>query len=195
MNNRTLFIEGGLTGNASIEKSKLIPLQNAIALNKMVHIEYHSRDGSISERDIEPHAFLFKDFVWYIYAFCRLRSEFRTFKVNRISKLILLNKSFFRRSGEEVSPWNLISPTTFESVDLLLKVKEEARYDVEEWLGVEALTKSSDSDWPYIASGTVIDDKNLTAKLLSFGGNIKVVAPNEVKQKVFDVAKQIVENI
>lgn len=66
-------IEGGLMGDASLYRNKIEPLFDAVENFKLTNIVYHSREGSKTTRTIEPHAFVLKDLVWYVYGYCHLR--------------------------------------------------------------------------------------------------------------------------
>lgn len=73
----------------------LIQTQRALTACKLIEIEYIAADGSRSRRIIEPfvlynHAF--ED--WTLAAFCRMRGDFRSFRLDRIDKAIFLDTPF-----------------------------------------------------------------------------------------------------
>lgn len=49
-----------------------------------LHIRYRAQDGSVTERDIEPHYLLLNYPIWYVIAFDHLRQVPRTFRCDRI---------------------------------------------------------------------------------------------------------------
>ena len=55
-------------------------MTKSIEDQKRLNIRYHDRNGDITERTIEPHVIVFKQGLWYVYAYCNLRNEFRFFK-------------------------------------------------------------------------------------------------------------------
>lgn len=193
LDSHKFIIEGGLMGDALLYRSKIEPLLEAIDNTKIVSIVYHSRDGEISTRDIEPHAFVLKDLVWYVYGYCLLRKSFRMFKISRIEKLKMLDTTFKKRSKDEYTPWKLDFNNSFTTVNLLLGVNNAVRYDVEEWLGIECVSKSANADWPYTASAKVQYDGNLIPRLLSFGNNIKILSPIAIRDKALSIIGNIAE--
>lgn len=72
----------------------LIQLQTAITNYNIAEIEYHSLQGKKSERSIEPFALLHTQDNWILIAYCRLRKDFRAFRLDCIQKLSIQNKCF-----------------------------------------------------------------------------------------------------
>ncbi|HCQ15672.1 MAG: DNA-binding transcriptional regulator [Owenweeksia sp.] len=73
--------------------SNLSDLQNALTNYQLVKIQYTNKEGSSSERVIEPFALLSAE-NWYLIAWCRLRQEFRFFRTDRIQKMEVLSENF-----------------------------------------------------------------------------------------------------
>ncbi len=60
-----------------------------------VKIKYHSTDTEqTTERTIEPFAIYSTQENWLLIAFCRLRKNFRAFRLDRIQSLSILNDNF-----------------------------------------------------------------------------------------------------
>jgi len=72
----------------------LIKVQSAITDFRLATIEYLSLSGINSKRTIEPFAIYSTNENWLLIAFCRLRKEFRVFRIDLIQKLILQNETF-----------------------------------------------------------------------------------------------------
>jgi predicted DNA-binding transcriptional regulator YafY len=66
-------------------------------------------------------------------------------------------------------------------VSLAISIKNKCRLDVEEWLGVENVTKSGDE---YFAITKQFFSDELISKLLSFGDGINIISPPQVKEAV-----------
>lgn len=189
MSGDKLILEG-VIGDEKLYRAKIEPLSKAIDENKKVTVVYHDRGGEITTRTIHPHAFVLKDFVWYVYAFCELRNGFRMFKISRIEKLKVLDDSFERKPRDEFTPWNL-SPEKSQSINVLLYVKEAARYMVEEWLGVECVKPQKNKIFPYVASSQVAFDDTLIPKILSYGSDVKVLEPQSLVKDIVNAAHNI----
>lgn len=73
----------------------LSTLQLALTSFKLAKINYHSTDtDQRTERIIEPFAIYSTQENWLLIAFCRLRNDFRAFRLDRIQHLIILNEKF-----------------------------------------------------------------------------------------------------
>jgi predicted DNA-binding transcriptional regulator YafY len=69
----------------------LIALQQAVASNRLLFIRYESSYSKTetTERLVEPLGLLHYSNAWHLIGWCRLRNDYRDFKVNRISRLQL----------------------------------------------------------------------------------------------------------
>jgi predicted DNA-binding transcriptional regulator YafY len=56
----------------------------ALAGRRVMRLAYTDRDGTTSERDVEPIGFLGGD-RWYLIGWCRLRDGVRGFRLDRIA--------------------------------------------------------------------------------------------------------------
>lgn len=65
----------------------LIKLQSAITNYQLIHIAYLSLEGRQSEREIEPFALFSTNENWILVAYCRLKSDFRAFRLDCIRKV------------------------------------------------------------------------------------------------------------
>ena len=79
--------------NQERNSSNLSDLQNALTNYKLVKIRYVNKEGSTTDRIIEPFALLSAE-NWYLIAWCRLRKEFRFFRPDRIQKMEVLSENF-----------------------------------------------------------------------------------------------------
>ena len=74
--------------------NNLSDLQLALTNFLVIKIEYINEAGSISDRFIEPFALVSTTENWLLIAWCRLRAEFRYFRIDRIRKLEVLDEKF-----------------------------------------------------------------------------------------------------
>lgn len=79
--------------NMERTSSNLSALQFAITNFYLTRIEYTNEANKVSDRIIEPFALLSTD-NWLLVAWCRLRKEFRYFRLDRIKKLDVLTDKF-----------------------------------------------------------------------------------------------------
>jgi predicted DNA-binding transcriptional regulator YafY len=182
-----LVIDAGAWCDSAGYKDKLSLINSAIDDGKVISFTYHDRNGSKSVRFSEPHTILFKEGTWYVYAFCRLREEFRFFKVGRMTDIKCIEESFTRRE----LPSNLPFETWYEHsslIDVKLKVGGQSLFAVEEWLGVENI---HEENGVFYATASLPDEDSLVGKILSFGVGVKVIAPDTLKNKIKKAVKDI----
>ena len=74
--------------------SYLMRIQSAITNYQLISIHYLSEKGEESTRDIEPFALYHTQDNWVLIAFCRLRKDFRAFRLDRMSRLTTKNQGF-----------------------------------------------------------------------------------------------------
>lgn len=74
--------------------SFLIQLQSAISNYQTVLIDYLSLENRQSQREIEPFALYTTQENWVLIAFCRLKKDFRAFRLDCIQKMQILETQF-----------------------------------------------------------------------------------------------------
>jgi len=74
--------------------SYLMLVQETITNFKLLQINYHSLQNEKTERLIEPFALYSTQENWLLVAFCRLRNDFRAFRLDRIENLQVQNQQF-----------------------------------------------------------------------------------------------------
>ncbi len=183
-----LIIDAGPWGDTVGYKAKLQIIQKAMEENKQLYIKYHDRNASPSERIIEPHTIVFKQGLWYVFAYCTLRSEFRFFKTGRIESANILNTRFTRRDISKIEmPLNFWENTVIAE-QVVLEIEKSVISDVEEWLGIENVREENGK---FIAKAMLPYDNGLVSKIISFGSGIKVLSPTKLKAEVKKVATEI----
>ena len=69
-------------------------IKRAILMNKVLSFDYYGQNREMSRRIVEPIQLLFKEYTWYLRAYCRERKALRTFKLTRIRKMKVLEENF-----------------------------------------------------------------------------------------------------
>ena len=110
-----VVVDSGTWGDAYEFSDKLKVLEDAAENAECLDLLYVDRIGSESRRTIEPHLLIYKQNIWYVYAWCRKRKDFRLFKVGRIRSARLTGEKFDRR---EIDRSNLPLKFYFENAEL-----------------------------------------------------------------------------
>ena len=79
--------------------SVLDRLHQAINLSRVIHFDYTREDGKASSRDVRPLGLFFWGSVWTLAAWCELRQAFRSFRVDRMAGVTVLERSFDETPG------------------------------------------------------------------------------------------------
>lgn len=83
------------TSKTTVQSNSLSALQLAMTNFYMVKMKYQKiNTDEISEREIEPAAIYSYDEIWIVIAWCHLRDDYRTFRIDRILDYKILNKRF-----------------------------------------------------------------------------------------------------
>ncbi len=82
-------------------------INNALDNNKMATLEYEARDYEVSTREVEPMAIIYKNRKRHLVAFCHLRNEYRTFRLDRINLIKVNNSEFKPREGFNVEEFEV----------------------------------------------------------------------------------------
>jgi predicted DNA-binding transcriptional regulator YafY len=69
-------------------------LQQALTNFHLININYTNEQNETTSRIVEPFALISTTENWLLIAWCRLRKEFRYFRLDRISKMLVLTEKF-----------------------------------------------------------------------------------------------------
>lgn len=173
-------------GKEGSDKEKFELLKSAIIRHHAVKIHYAGSYKEISERTVQPHKLSYKAKAWYLKAFCEEKQDWRTFKVNRILDVKILNESFSPRSFPETTE------NSEEEYPLItLRFPAEMAYRVYDEFDKSQMQRQADGS--FIVSAKMPEDAWLTGFLLSFGTQVDILSPAYLKEAVARQAKLIYE--
>ena len=185
-----IIVDGGTWGDGKKFTEKMQVCEQAVNECRSLVIEYISREGKMSRRTIDPYVLIYKQNIWYVYAFCHSKREFRTFKVGRIRYAAFTDKTFekkqFTRDDIDLNFYY----NAEELIDVTFRIEKNSLPDAEEWLGIDIIEPCGDA---FEAHASLPNDEMLVNKILSYGGAVTVTAPKELKDKVAYTAKKIAE--
>lgn len=157
----------------------------AILDKKIISFEYYSK-GNSTYRKIEPIKLLFKSYNWYIYGFCLFRNDYRLFKLSRINHLEVLEDKF-----ERCDETSSIVDNAFYNQNLVpvkLMFDKSISYRV-----FDEFDKSEiEIDDKYLIVNTNLPSNDyLFSYLLSFGSNVELLEPYDLREEFKKVIKEI----
>ena len=91
----------GGTNSAAVDAGTLSTIAGACRDSLKLRFGYQSRDGSSSRREVEPHRLVHTGRRWYLIAWDLGRSDWRTFRVDRIEARLATGAGFPSREPPE----------------------------------------------------------------------------------------------
>lgn len=179
-------------GQSPAAREKVQTLRRAIAEQRKVHIHYSNRDGTETERDLEPYALLLKGHLWYLHAYCTSRNDFRVFRLSRILDLEMKAEHFVRRQAPpiEAYSWNP-EWSRARALHMTLTFHPKVRARLADEFPADLLQVREDG---FIqVQGEFVEDDWFYGMLLSYGESVKVEEPQSVAQEVVRRAQRIVD--
>ena len=176
-----IVVDSGTWGDAYDFSEKLKVLEDAAEHCECLDLLYIDREGRESRRIVEPHLLVYKQNIWYVYAWCRKRSDFRLFKVGRVRSARKTGEIFPRR---EIDRANLPLKFNFENAPLAevrFSVQKKALPDVEEWLGMDNIRVDGEK---ITAEATLPQGEVLLSKIMSFGDGVRALSPAALAKEV-----------
>ena len=83
-----------------LDRQLLLPVQRAVALRRVLRLDYRAKGrAEATPREVEPLGVVYYGNAWYLIAWCRLRADFRHFRLDRIQHLALRETTFEPRPG------------------------------------------------------------------------------------------------
>lgn len=77
----------------------LAVLSAAAQQGRRVHMRYRSSKGEDSERDFDPYGLVYRNACWYVAGHCHLRLGLRSFRLDRVADVAMLDTGFARPEG------------------------------------------------------------------------------------------------
>lgn len=166
-------------------------LRQAILTRHVLRFDYYGQYGEMSSRTVEPMQLLFKEYTWYLRAFCRKRQAMRLFKVLRMKRVEVLEEAFPPRCDS-----NCESDCDYgckpgcepgqafhsELPEIVFQIAHKEAYRVYDRFDEEEITILPDGDFRICMR--CFPDDWIYGLILSFGPSAKVLAPAFVREEM-----------
>jgi len=171
-------------------------LRQAVTEKRQAEILYPSHCQLIQEkRKIDPYGLICKAGVWYLAAFCHLRDDFRTFRVDRIRGVKVLDNKFTPSEGFDIGQYWKQAVKGYEQrkgeYPVKIKIDKKMAGIVRRYIwGGELITNAKDGSliWQMEADSL----EYATSFALSLGQHAEVLEPDELRKKVIKEAEKII---
>jgi predicted DNA-binding transcriptional regulator YafY len=161
-------------------------LEPAIAERRIVSFSYSSYGSKQEKRLVEPMTLVFKSYAWYLWGFCRLRGDYRLFKLSRMQGLSLGLERFKRRSASYSRESDMPAPP---EVELILRVGRGRAAEAWEWFGVSET--EAEEEGSLRVTMRLPEGDWIVRTLLGFGPGVEVLGPESVRKAYREAAAAI----
>lgn len=186
-------------------------IRESILGHRVMEFDYYGQYGEMTRRTVEPVQLLFKDYTWYLRAYCRTRSAMRMFKVRRMKRVQVLAEIFTQRPTEpepiaesqaqeedklpvmEMSQESETKEATAEGVtsegiamedspEIIIWIDGKEAYRIYDKFEEEEITKLPDGNFE-VRVKYFLDDW-VYGMILSFGPSARILKPERVRKEM-----------
>ncbi|EAH4443686.1 helix-turn-helix transcriptional regulator [Listeria innocua] len=168
------------TGNNNIQPHVEI-IKVALQENKLLTFEYIAHHGNKTKRIVEPYQLVMKSSHWYLYGYCQSRSDFRLFRLSRMSGLQILEDTFTLRDFQKPQ-LEMEDIVAIMQIEIKIRIHQSIIDRVLDYCSYENFYP--DGEEHYIVSFPFIENEYHYDILLSFGDKCECLEPLHVREKM-----------
>jgi predicted DNA-binding transcriptional regulator YafY len=188
---RTLLATGMQRSNPEELAQTLETLRKAARENRQARFAYRGSGRPASERTIDPYGLAHRWGWWYVVGYCHSREEMRTFRLDRIAGLELLDRHFERPEDFDLHSYLAKQPPTTALFRARLRFQPAgAQVALENRVNWETLDEQADSSVIVTLAAPNIEWAASTA--LAYGPIVEVLEPPELRRIVREWAQAVV---
>ncbi len=176
-------------GSGAAERETFTLVKRAILARRPLSFTYYSSAGEKSRRAVEPARLVFKSGCWYLSAYCRIRQDWRIFRLARMEDPTLEEESCPPRHPPE--RLEVPSPGGEQGTELRLRFQPSAAWRVQDYFHPKQITRESDSH--LLVNCNFPEDQWLLSFLLSFGSQLEVLSPGYWRDILVREGKKFLE--
>ena len=155
-------------------------LRKAITGLQRIHFEYYSAKGEMTVRTVEPAKLIYRCRAWYLAGYCLMRQEPRVFRLSRMKKTGL-TEELFEYSPEKEAPYFTLDGNYGPLLNVRLMFNKSVAYRLYDAFEDDTMIRQDDN---IIVETQLPDSEWLYSFLLSFGGNVTILEPENLRQAV-----------
>lgn len=175
-------------GKDNAQEKRFNMIKAAILNKNRIEFVYYNSNGEKSKRVVEPLQIWFKDKSWYLIAYCKMKQDYRVFKIQRIKEIKILEEHFKRELQQEKKE----EKYNFRNITLELEIRKEMAYRVYDEFEDSEITKKDDGS--FIVNVEYPENEWVYGYILSFGEYVKVLSPERAKRIIKDKIEKTLKN-
>ncbi|MBI9105889.1 MAG: YafY family transcriptional regulator [Spirochaetales bacterium] len=188
--NEKLHIDFSMLGGNAENRRIFAIINKAVESERLVNFSYTNNKFETVIRTVEPMTMVFRWRAWYLFGYCRLKDDYRIFRISRIKEPEILAGGFKRRDKafDDFNDENRLELDS-QNIELKLRFSTVMKPLIEEFYG----------------GGDIVseDEKSLTVRLmmpesgwlygyiLSFGEFVEVLEPAYLRSIIRGSAEKI----
>ncbi len=136
----TLVVEQRTSPSQLVTHDVLATMGLAIQQQRQVYLYYQAFEGTVSQRVVDPYGLVYRGDCWYAVSYCHLRADLRTFRLERVLEIKLLDSVFTQ--PQTFDPLDFVerslanTPRKYRAEILIKATLEEAQAQIPVVLGV-----------------------------------------------------------
>jgi predicted DNA-binding transcriptional regulator YafY len=171
----------------SILPQILETIRFALDNKQVICFRYCTRENTESNREVEPYRLLLKGMNWYLQGYCRLRQDYRTFKLLRMRDISLLNETFQLHG----IPLDQLDRFDFGNnpIDVVtLRVDETILDQMAAHFGYESI--KPDGMGHYTVTAHLPVEEDTACFLIRFSNHCTCLGPTKMREMIKDLLEQ-----
>lgn len=172
----------------SDEERRIFELvRDSIIHSATLSFSYYSNNGEKTERIVEPHKLIYKGYSWYLYGYCRLRKDFRFFKLRRIESLSVSEDNIFQNNTPAPISKTTDSNQSDEKYKVTLKIDASMAFRIYDEFRNGVISNCGE----YFMVEILLPDKQWVYNyLLGFGSTLEILEPKQYKDRCIEELKK-----
>ena len=175
-------------GKDNAQEERFDMIKTAILNKNQIEFVYYNSNGEENKRIVEPLQIWFKDKSWYLISYCKLKEDYRIFKIARIKEIKILQEHFERELPKEKKE----EKYNFKNISLELEISKEMAYRVYDEFESREITKKEDGN--FIVNVEYPENEWVYGYILSFGEYAKILKPDYAKTAIKEKLQKTLKN-
>jgi len=170
----------------------IIPIQESVANKNVIEIEYYTfyRD-EVSNREVDPIGIVHYAGTWHLIAYCRMREDYRDFRIDRIRKIKKTNKNFRLRNRKSLKEYISQQYKNKELQKIIIKVPVDlykVMLNSKYYYGYVSEIQKTD----FVEVTFMYSNLEYFARwLLSYTKGIEIIEPPELKTEIIKFVNEL----
>ena len=175
------------SGNQNI-RPYLQTIKAALEDSRLLSFVYIAHHGNKTVRTVAPYQLVLKGGHWYLYGYCHSRSDYRLFRLSRMSDLLKKQETFVPRDYPQPI-LDFVNITETIQTEITIRIHRSVLDRVLEYCTCDRFLP--DGDAHYIVHFPFVENEYYYDILLGFGDKCECRAPSHIRAKM----KQKIQNI